>query len=417
MQTSTKWENVKLGDVADVTSSKRIFASDYVPDGIAFYRSREVIEKNKGNNISTELYISKEKFESIKKKFGAPKKNDLLITSVGTLGVPYLVKENETFYFKDGNLIWFRHFDESKVVPQFVYYSIVSPDTQKRLKGISIGSSQGAFTISAIKEFVISFPDLSNQKQIVDVLSAYDDLIDNNKRRIKILEETAQKIYTEWFVNFKFPEHEKVKMVDSGTEFGMIPEGWEVKRLDTVAKINSENIKSGKNSEIISYVDIAAVSTGKIDSVLVTNFMDAPSRARRILRHGDIVWSTVRPNRKSYSLVINPPENLVGSTGLAVLRATTVPSSYLYQFVTSENFVSYLVSRAQGAAYPAVRGDDFGNAQILIPTSKLTEMLDALCEPIIIQISTLQKQNRILGETRDLLIPKLLTGKRELKST
>ncbi len=110
-QVSKKWQDIKLGEIAEVTSSKRVFAADYVPSGVPFYRSREIIEKNKGNPISTELFISSEKFQSIKEKFGVPSTDDLLITSVGTLGIPYLVKSDEVFYFKDGNLIWLRNFN------------------------------------------------------------------------------------------------------------------------------------------------------------------------------------------------------------------------------------------------------------------------------------------------------------------
>ena len=230
-QTLKNWNTMALGKIADITSSKRIFASDYVSQGVPFYRSREIIEKQEGNDISTKLYISKEKYESIKNKFGVPKQNDILITSVGTLGIPYVVKASEVFYFKDGNLIWIRNLDQEQVIPKFIYYLILNPETQQRLKGISIGSSQGAFTISAIKDFKIGLPPLSTQKLIADVLSTYDDLIENNTRRIQILEQIAQATYTEWFVNFRFPGHEKVKMIDSGTDFGKIPEGWEIKKI------------------------------------------------------------------------------------------------------------------------------------------------------------------------------------------
>ena len=153
-QTLQKWETTTLGKIADITSSKRIFASDYVDRGIPFYRSREIIEKQEEKDISTKLYISTDKYESIKNKFGVPKQDDILITSVGTLGVPYIVKASEVFYFKDGNLIWLRDFRDI-TNPKFIYYTILNPETQQRLKGISIGSSQSAFTISALKNFPV----------------------------------------------------------------------------------------------------------------------------------------------------------------------------------------------------------------------------------------------------------------------
>ncbi|HHF1618267.1 TPA: restriction endonuclease subunit S, partial [Haemophilus influenzae] len=98
------WKEYKLDELVEITSSKRIMRSEYQEDGIPFFRSKEIIELNSGNEITTELFISKERFLEIKKKFGTPSYGDILLTSVGTLGVPYFVNYKEEFYFKDGNL-------------------------------------------------------------------------------------------------------------------------------------------------------------------------------------------------------------------------------------------------------------------------------------------------------------------------
>jgi type I restriction enzyme S subunit len=107
-----EWKKYKLGDIADITSSKRIFLSDYVEEGIPFYRSKEIIEKANGGEISFELFISEEKYFEIKQKFGVPVNGDLLIAAVGErAGIPYCVANDGDFYFKDGNLIWFKNFN------------------------------------------------------------------------------------------------------------------------------------------------------------------------------------------------------------------------------------------------------------------------------------------------------------------
>jgi len=106
--------------------------ADYVTSGIPFYRSKEVIERAKGNSISTELFISHEQFDLIKQKFGSPRDGDILLTSVGTLGVPYVVRGDGDFYFKDGNLTWMRNFSK-EISPQFLYYWLTSPQIQPRL--------------------------------------------------------------------------------------------------------------------------------------------------------------------------------------------------------------------------------------------------------------------------------------------
>jgi len=104
------WPTIRLDSLCEVTSSKRIFAADYTSEGVPFYRAKEISEKHLGElEVSTELFISRNQFEQIRSKFGAPRPGDILLTSIGALlGKPYVVKKGEEFYFKDGNLTWFR---------------------------------------------------------------------------------------------------------------------------------------------------------------------------------------------------------------------------------------------------------------------------------------------------------------------
>ena len=219
-----KWPVKRMDELCEITSSKRIFAADYVSEGVPFYRGREITEKYKGNlDVSTELFITEEKFSEIERKFGAPKTGDLLLTSVGTLGSVYVVKPSDRFYFKDGNLTWFRNFKE--LDSRFLYYWLSSPQGKAELQKATIGSSQSAFTIVLLKGMELELPPLPVQRRIAGILLAYDELIENSQRRIKILESMARALYREWFVQFRFPSHEKVKIIDG------VPEGWEVNNL------------------------------------------------------------------------------------------------------------------------------------------------------------------------------------------
>lgn len=403
----TNWSTREICTLCDITSSKRIFAADYVQDGVPFYRGKEVTERFKGNlNVSTELFISEEKYAEIKGKFGVPESGDLLLTSVGTLGSVYVVKSTDRFYFKDGNLTWFRDFKE--LDSGFLYYWLISPQGKSQLKRATIGAAQPAFTIAHLKKMAIALPPLPTQRRIASILSAYDDLIENNTRRIEILEEMARSLYREWFVHFRFPGHEKVKLVDS--ELGKIPEGWEGKRLGDVAGVNKNTIKSNDAPDEIHYVDIASVSTDAINEYTHMHFAAAPGRARRRIAHGDVLWSTVRPNRCSYARVYAPPANPVASTGFAVLSPGALPTSYLYCSTTTAEFVSYLVGRARGATYPAVTGKDFEEAPVLLPDSRLLRAFDASASGFFALSGTLGLKNSILRQTRDLLLPKLISG-------
>ncbi|MGU8762262.1 restriction endonuclease subunit S [Clostridium perfringens] len=149
------WEIKNIEDFCEVCSSKRIFMKDYVKSGIPFYRSKEIIELSNGNNITTELYISNKKFNEINSKFGVPKKGDILLTSVGTLGISYLVN-SDNFYFKDGNLTWFKSFIGNSNI--YIYSFLSSFEGKKAFDKITIGSTQKALTISALKKIKLVKP-------------------------------------------------------------------------------------------------------------------------------------------------------------------------------------------------------------------------------------------------------------------
>lgn len=298
--------------------------------------------------------------------------------------------------------------NHAAVVSLFLFYLLKSPLGKAIVASIATRTAVSGIRGSDLSQIALPIPPLPTQRKIAAILSAYDDLIDNNTKRIKILEEMAQTIYNEWFVKFKFPGHENVKMVDS--ELGMIPEGWEVKKLGEVADINSASIKKGMEPSKINYIDISSVSTGNIDKIEPITFTEAPSRARRIVKHGDIVWSTVRPNRKSYSLILNPMDNLIVSTGFAVITPDKVPYTYLYHALTTDEFVGYLVNNSTGAAYPAVNSKDFQNAVILRPSNDILSEFHSKVEAVFELKHNFTVKNENLHRTRDLLLPRLISG-------
>jgi type I restriction enzyme S subunit len=189
----------------------------------------------------------------------------------------------------------------------------------------------------------------------------------------------------------------------------------EVKRLDEVADVNPQSITKKNAPESIGYIDIKSVGSGIVNEVKTMQFKDAPSRAKRIVVDGDIIWATVRPNRKQFSYICKPSTNTIASTGFAVLRSKMVPASYMYSFTTTDSFASYLVNHATGSAYPAVNSDIFKKANILVPASELLDKFDELCLATMQQSEVLKKKNKNLKQQRDMLLPKLISGQIELK--
>lgn len=256
---------------------------------------------------------------------------------------------------------------------------------------------------NVLHELRVRIPPLPIQHRIASILSAYDDLIENNRRRMALLEEAARQLYREWFVRLRFPGHERAKIKNG------LPEGWERKTLGEVSDINRALLTRSFDGEI-EYIDISSVSPNSIDSTTTHSLNEAPSRARRIVAHGDIIWSCVRPNRRSYSTIWNPPDNLIASTGFVVITPSSLPTSYLLQATTTDDFVGYLSNHARGAAYPAVLAGDFERALIVVPNSNIVMDFDIIAQPLIAQMHGLRYQNQKLRAARDLLLPKLMSG-------
>ena len=180
-----EWPMVELGKIADVTSSKRILAEEYVPIGIPFYRTKEVVELSRGGSISLELFISRERFESIRAKFGVPCKGDILVSAVGTIGTSWVVSDKRDFYFKDGNLLWIRNFQNTD--PYYLKYYLDSIFSGG-VDSIVFGAAYKALTIVRLKEFQIPLPPLETQQAIVAEIEAEQSLVAANRELVERME-------------------------------------------------------------------------------------------------------------------------------------------------------------------------------------------------------------------------------------
>jgi type I restriction enzyme M protein len=184
------WEMVELGEVCEITSSKRIFQEEYVSEGIPFYRSKEVIELSKGLDIKTELFISNKRYDEIKSKFNIPKKGDILLTAVGTIGVTYVIANDNPFYFKDGNLVWLKEF---KAHNSDFLKILLSQRIKEEFIHLADGAAYNALTIDKLKGLLVSKPTLEEQQNIVKAIEEEMQLVNSNKRLVELFE---QKIKT-----------------------------------------------------------------------------------------------------------------------------------------------------------------------------------------------------------------------------
>lgn len=350
-------------------------------------------------------HIAEEEFSKWTRRV-KPRPGDLVFTYEATLNRYAVISEG--FRGCLGRRMALIRPDPLKADVRFLLYYFFTDAWRAVIKNNMLtGATVDRIPLTTFPEFPVSVPPLPVQRRIAGILSAYDELIENSQRRIRILEQMARSLYREWFVYFRFPGHEKIKRVNS--PLGQVPEGWEVKKLRDVAEVNRAQINARNAPNELHYIDIASVSPGQVDTITTYAFADAPGRARRIVQQGDVLWSCVRPNRRSYAQVMHPEPNTIASTGFAVLTATDVPFTFLYFATTTDDFVAYLTNNATGAAYPAVTATTFEKACLLIPPAPLLKKFGDATLPMAERIHTLHLQIQNLRRTRDLLLPRLLS--------
>lgn len=393
------WPVRRLEEVCEVTSSKRIYATELVPAGVPFLKSKEIIEKVNGQANNNLLYISEQRFQQIAEQAGSIETGDVLLTSRGTLGVPYVVTATDRFHFADGNLTWFRRF--KGLDSSYLSYFFLSPIGKAELQKCVIGSSQQAYTIAALKKAEIPLPPLPVQQCIAGILSAYDELIENSKRRIKILESMARALYREWFVYFRFLGLESVPRVPS--VLGEIPQGWEVKKLKDVCRLTmGQSPKSEFYNEVGNGI---AFHQG------VTDFGDRFPSDRlfcnadgRIAEAGDILFSVRAPVGRMN--IAN--KKIILGRGLSAIRHHDGYQAFLWEQLRNRFTKEDMMGN--GAIFASVTKDDMQGIELVCPPSSVVEAATQHFEPLHSEIATLSQKIQNLRHTRDLLLPRLLSG-------
>ena len=374
-----EWKECKLGDVCIISSSKRIFAEEYVTSGIPFYRGKEIIEKHNKKSVSSELFISPERFGEIKAKFPVPQKDDILLTSVGTLGIPWLVDE-ENFYFKDGNLTWFRS-KKDIINPSFLYYWFESRAAKEQIDSMCIGSTQKALTIDTLSKFILNLPPLATQQKIAAILSSLDDKIELNNKINTNLEAQAQTIFKSWFVDFE-------------PFGGKMPEGWRMGKLSDIAEITSGKRPPMKQSDLTNEVHIPLVGAASVMGYTNQILYNEPILITgRVGTHGII---------QRFRTECWPSDN--------TLIVKSKNYEYVYQVMCNIDYVNM----NRGSTQPLITQSDLGKVECVIPDDETLIKFGKITSILFEKHFANCQENQNLANLRDTLLPKLMNGEIEV---
>lgn len=339
---------------------------------------------------------------------GLPQKLDVLITTEAPLGELALLRGDEKIALAQ-RIILLRA-KPGHVDPVFLFYALQSDFGQGELNARGSGTTVLGIKQSELRKVRIPIFPLPEQCRIAGILSAYDKLIENSQRRTRILESMARALYREWFVNFRFPGHEKTKLIAS--PFGPIPQGWEVAKVDDVAEDMRRNVRKGELNEPKPYVGLEHIPRRSLALDAWEMTTDLGSNKLEFNK-GEVLFGKIRPYFHKVSVA---PFDGLCSADTIVIRARR-PEHYalVVACVSSDEFVAHATATSNGSKMPRANWSVLKDFPIAIPPTTLLQRFSTLVEANILQMQALVFQTQNLRQTRDLLLPRLLSGQINLK--
>lgn len=389
----SEWREVRLGDC--IKTNIQSIGKDYSFDEILYLDTGSItenrIEKLQRFNIKEAPSRAKRLVEN----------DDIIYSSVRPNQLHYgFIKDPEENLVVSTGFVVIRCKRED-IRPKYLFYYLSSGTSTEYLHSIAEASTSAYPSLkpSDIEALDISLPPLPEQKAIAEVLSALDDKIDLLHRQNKTLEQMAETLFRQWFVE----------------EAG---EDWEEVTVSQFVGLNSKSITKDYSISDIEYLDTGSLTEGNFNEFQPYQLVDAPSRAKRLVQHNDILISTVRPNQKHYGIIKNPIENLVVSTGFCVITCHDIDPHFIYLLLTNYEMTDYLHSIAKGSTstYPSLKPEDIGAIEFKLPPDGLLSEFSEIAADAWEKIQKNYYKIRTLASLRDTLLPKLMSGEVRIAS-
>ena len=402
-----KWEKVKLGDICKYVTSggtpKSSIKEYYEPKQIPWLKTKEV---NYCRIYETESYISKDGLDNSSAKM-IPQ-NSVIVAMYGqgdTAGRVAINKIPLTTNQACCNLI----IDETKACYEFVYYQLVTP--YEKMVSLKNGGAQPNLNAAIIKSMEIKLPPLKTQRYIADILSSYDNLIENNQKQIKLLEEATQRLYKEWFVDLRFPGHENTKIVDG------LPEGWQYEKLGDLVKTTSGGTPSRRKSEYYVNGNIRWIKTKELNDRFIFETEEhitedaVKNSSAKVLPEGALIVAMY--GATIGKIGITAAEMACNQACCAFISFDDMISKeYLYCWLMDNR--EYLVSQGKGAAQSNLSQEMIRNFSLLCPDKKVIKNFTEIVTTMLENKRVLENKILMLSKARDDLLPKLMSEEVEV---
>lgn len=382
-----KWEKVKLGDIATCIQpgpfGSQLHNSDYSKEGTPIIMPKDIVG---GAIVHSELLkVSEEHVKRLSRH--QVYEGNLMVARKGDVRKCAYITANENGWMTGSDCLKVV-LDESKCYPKFIYYQLRSEHIGRWLEKVSIGATMPSLNTGLLSGIEMVLPPIEIQKQIAGILSVYDDLIENNRKQIKLLEEAARRLYKEWFVNLRFPGHENTKIVDG------VPEGWSRTNINEILTfhrgydLTKNEMKAGRYPVVGSTTVIGYHNEFKIKGPGIVT-----GRSGSLGKY-QFIWDNFWPHNTSLYISDYKDHNIF----------------FVYSLLQTVDFASL----NNGGAIPTLNRNVLSNIEVIEPTDELQEMFAKIAEAQYRKIRNLEKQNNQLKMARDVLLPKLMSGEVEV---
>lgn len=407
-----KWASAKIDEIKSTAKKSLVggpFGSDltsshYVDDGVPVIR---------GGNLPNDriflddefVFVSESKADELSANLAFP--GDIVFTQRGTLGQVGLIPADSRFprYVISQSQMKLT-VDRERVDPRFVFYFFRHPETIQKVKNNAITSGVPHINLGILRDFKIPLPPLSAQKEIASILSAYDDLIENNRRRIALLEESARLLYREWFVRLRFPGHEHTPIVNG------VPEGWRNLKLGDICTDNREMVSPESLEPDTPYIGLEHMPRRSI-SLADWGTAEQVTSSKLRFSTGDILFGKIRPYFHKVGIAFT--DGVVSSDAFVIRPTAEALKSFVLMTVSSDEFIAN-TSQAmkEGSKMPRADWKQMIQYPLLLPPDGFLADFTETISSITDQLRNLSTQNQKLRTARDLLLPKLMSGEIEV---
>lgn len=403
-----RWEIVKLSECCVSITDGDHLPPPKTDNGIPFVTIASINSVNQFDFTNT-MYVPQEYYDKLDSKRKA-QVGDVLYSVVGSFGIPVYIKDDKQFVFQ--RHIAILRSNKNVIIPRFLYYTMLGKDFYAKADAAAIGAAQRTVSLSALRNIEIKIPTIEAQIKIVDCLSAYDDLIENNQKQIKLLEEAAQRLYKEWFVDLRFPGHETTPIVDG------VPEGWSKGSADSFFDITIGKTPPRAESQWF---------TDKSNGIPWVSISDMGNSNTYLFETSE---GLTEEAIKCHNVKIVPAGTILLSFKLTVGRVSITSSDmctneaiahfrinnekhreYLYCYLKNYHYDSL---GSTSSISKAVNSKIIKAMPLIMPNDSLLSAFSKIAAPIFEQIKAKQKMCLDLKQARDRLLPKLMSGELEV---